>query len=486
MIKSTSIISVFFVVFLFSPYVLLMTRFPDLALPESAELIWALENSFIQAFLSASLTLILALLFVPGFSFLANRISSRVLDFLILMPTFLPALFTILVVMATLRPFPTGLIGVVFIHIFLNTGFATILVMQIIYRKLIPLLEVAAVEGARPWFFFRNIFGYIYRDLLGIFIFLFILCFANFSVPFVAGGGKGTTIEILIYEKIRVSGQWGQALFLALFQLLVLAIFSFFNPSFTNKASGRSHHVFLLPSRFSAAALVIFSGAPMTVFMLKSLSAWEQVFLVPGLWEIAMGTVSISLMFSLAVGCVTLALLMLTAYLDGDAWIHRLLLSVVSPSTALVGFSLLFFLPDHEPWNSLKWIFGFVYLVFTGLYRWGWRQALTDLERQIVVAQSLGASRWIIFSKIKMPQLIFPASQIAGIASLWAIGDFALGKIIFGEDVTLSLLIQTLMSSYRSDAALALLSLLMFLGALSYLFFLGVGYVGRRTSEQEI
>lgn len=486
MSKSGISIAAFFIVFLFFPYALLLIKLPSVVLPESSEFIWALGNSGLQAFGAAFGTLLLALLFAPGFSFLANHFPSRILEFLILIPTLLPSLFIILVVISTLSPFPIGLIGVVFIHIVLNTGLATVLIMQIISRKLIPLLELSAVEGASRWKFLKASWGWIYKDIFGIFIFLFILCFANFSVPFVAGGGKATTLEILIYEKIKISGDWGQALSLAIIQLVILAGFSFFNPHFKAKLTHRSYRIALLPSLVSAIALLIFILSPLLIFLVNSISAWEQVFLIPGLWSLALDTISNTLLFSFCVGFLVLFLLLLSAFVEADSFIHRLLLSVLSPSTALVGFSLIFFLEDQEPWNSLKWIIGFTYLIFTGLYRWGWRQALTDLEQQIAVAKSLGASHNMIFLRIKMPQLILPACRIAGIASLWAIGDFALGKIIFGEDVTLALLIETLMASYRTEAALALMSLLMVLGALSYFFFWGVGYVGRRASEQEV
>lgn len=492
--KTSLLISCFFISFLFFPYFILGLELPRLVLPESGEFLWALKNSCLQAAASAFASLVLAFFFAMGFSYLVNFFSERryfnqavsFLEILILLPTFLPALFIILIAMAVVEPFPAGLIGVVFIHVLLSAGLATVLMMQIIYRKLIPLLELSAVEGASRWQFLRVSWGGIQKDIFAIFIFLFILSFANFSVPFVAGGGNSTTLEILIYEKIRISGDWGQALSLALIQLLILAGFSFFNPQLRPKISHRSQKIQILPSAFWALGLLIFSLSPVTIFLFKCLGAWENVFAIPGLWKEAQSTLGMSLLFSFASGFLILILLLLSAAVSAQSFIHRLMVSVVSPSTALVGFSLLFFISDQEPWISMKWIIGFTYLVFTTLYRWGWRQMLTDMNQQIAVAESLGASPWMIYQKIKLPQLVMPACQIAGIASLWAMGDFALGKIILAEDITLSLLIQTLMASYRTEAALALMSLLMLLGIFSYLIFVGVGYVGRRWSEQEL
>lgn len=494
MSKASNLIALFFICFLFFPYLLLGIHLPQFSLPEWGEVLWAIKNAGLQAGISALLTLLLALFFSLGFCYWVNLLSGKkslrklipALELIVLLPTFLPALFIILIVMATVSPFPIGSIGVIFIHILLNTGLATLLISQIIYRKLIPLLELAAIEGASRGKFIKNSFGWIWKDLFAVLIFLFILVFANFSVPFVAGGGKATTLEILIYEKIRISGDWGQALSLAFIQLILLAGFSLFNPQFKSPLSSRSEQVHLLQSPFAAICLLIFSLAPIFIFIFQSIGAWEKVFNIPGLWQAAQSTLMMSVLFSLSVGFLVLIFLVITAYLDIRSFLHRLLISIISPSTALVGFSLLFFISDQEPWISMKWILGFTYLIFTTLYRWGWRQALTDLDQQILVAQSLGASPFLIYTRIKLPQLIMPACQIAGIASLWAIGDFALGKILLAEDITLSLLIQTLMSSYRTEAALALMNLLMLLGVFSYLIFLGVGYVGRRTSTQDI
>lgn len=486
--SSRRVILVVFFVFLFFPYLLLTIHLPSISAPDLSEIWWAFKNSFVQAFLGALVTLLLAIYFLRGYTYLSNLCGRYVwlLNLAVLLPTLLPALFIILIIMATLNPFPVGIIAMTIIYCVLNVGLATLLLMNVVDRKLRPLLELSAIEGATVFQFLRASWGWIRRDILGIFVFLFILNFANFSVPFVAGGGQMTTLEILIYEKIRISGQWGEALFLALFQLLVLAGFSFLQPEFKPKLTGRSENIFLLPSRFSAFLFLLFVFSPFVIFLVKSFSAWEQVFMIPQLWQQAQETLLTSLMLSLGVGFVTLFLLLLTVYVDSRSKLHRLLNSIVAPSTALVGFAMLFFLADREPWNSLKWILGFSYLIFTTLYRWGWNQNLTDLNQQISVAESLGASKNMIFLKIQLPQLIKPACQIAGIASLWAIGDFALGKMVLGEDVTLALLIETLMTSYRTEAALALMNLLCVMGFLSYFFFIGVGYVGRRASEKDI
>jgi thiamine transport system permease protein len=51
--------------------------------------------------------------------------------------------------------------------------------------------------------------------------------FGSFSVPLVVGGARGTTVEVLIYEKIRLSGHWSEAIILALLQSVFIFTLAF-------------------------------------------------------------------------------------------------------------------------------------------------------------------------------------------------------------------------------------------------------------------
>jgi ABC-type Fe3+ transport system permease subunit len=110
--KTSLLISCFFISFLFFPYFILGLELPRLVLPESGEFLWALKNSCLQAAASAFASLVLAFFFAMGFSYLVNFFSERryfnqavsFLEILILLPTFLPALFIILIAMAVVEP----------------------------------------------------------------------------------------------------------------------------------------------------------------------------------------------------------------------------------------------------------------------------------------------------------------------------------------------------------------------------------------------
>ncbi len=478
----------FFILFLFAPYAALVWKVNLVSQLDWPELWWALKNSIWQASWSALGSLLTGFFLCLGF-FRLQRAGvyrswmERPLAMLLLLPSFLPPLFILLVMLSLVNPFPIGLVGVIVIHVVMNAGLVALLLKSMIESKMKPLLEMAWLEGSTQSQFIRAASGMVARDLFGILLFVFVLCFCSFSIPLIAGGGRATTLEILIYEKIRISGAWGEGLTLSLIQMSLVMALSLIPFSARRNLFGRSGKVPLLGSEAGVFGLFLYCVGFITFFILESFAGWQQVLQIPGLWEQALETVPFSLFFGISVGLLTAGLLLLSAVLMPFPALHRLISGTVSPSTALLGFSLLLVFPQEEPWSWIQWIVGFTFLIFSTLYRWGWDQQVSGIIDQVQVAETLGASRVLIFREILWPQLLPPATLMASVASLWALGDFALGKILVGRDISLSLLIETLMSSYRLQAALALMGLLLFLGLICFLFFRGMAYVGRRALE---
>jgi thiamine transport system permease protein len=479
----------FFLLFLLFPYLFLVSKFGLVKSIDTAELWWALQNSFWQALWSSLGSLLFGFWLCLGFFLLQKKLNSwqrQIFEVLLILPSLLPPLFVLLITMNFIDPFPVGMLSVVLIHVLVNAGLVALLLKNLVDAKMRPLIEAAYVEGASRWLLLKSLVGMAKRDLMSILLFVFVLCFSSFSVPMVVGGGESTTLEILIYEKIRISGDWGQALSLSFIQLAVILLLSYLPFESRRKLFGRSEDLPLFRSRTGALALISYCCAPIIYFAVQAVIGWEQVQRIPGLWELAVEVLPLSLMFALGVGFLTAFLLLVSAWGAPSPLVGRLIRGVISPSTALLGFSLLFFFSNEEPWSKIKWTVGFTYLIFSTLYRWGWDQELSGLNDQIQVAETMGASRGLIFREIILPQMLKPLGQAAGIASLWALGDFALGKILLGRSVSLSLLIESLMSSYRLQSALSLTGVLICLGALCFLFFWGLAYVCRRALEQKI
>ena len=361
---------------------------------------------------------------------------------------------------------------------FVNSGVVGVFLARIFEQKIAGMAELCWTESASKLRFFTQALRVVRKDILSILFFVFVVSFCSFSVPLIVGGGKGTTLEVLIYEKVRISSDWGGALILSFLQSLILFLFSLVKLKPTLKNVGRTQKMQLLQSRSAVAILILFCLF-FCGFLIKGIFlGWSQFLQIPGLWQICVQALPVSFALSLLTGALVFIFLLLTAYGKNDL-LQRFLSGYVAPSTALIGFAFLLVPTTHEIFAYLKWISAFVILVFTGLYRMGWNQSLSALQKQLQMARSLGAEEWMIWKEITIPQVSSQAGLLAGIASLWAMGDFALSKMIFEQDLTLGMLAQSLMSSYRIEAALALSGLILAVGFLNFLLMAGLGRVTR-------
>lgn len=490
------IVFLFFFVFLLAPYVLLLGHWTQslssLQSLDWPELKWAINNSFVQSFFSSLLAFILGLFLFFGLGqcrvlWPENKKLLALIEFLVLAPSFLPALFLILVVMSFIQPFPIGLIGVFLLHALMNAGLVAVMLDQLYQEKIEGLAQVATIFGARKLFFIKKIYSLIVKDLVAIFIFIFVLCFSSFSVPMIAGGGNATTLEILIYEKIRFSGEWGAAVLLSLLQLALIFLFTL-NPLKTQapRLERLQSQLVFFHGPFSFLILIsycfLFSG----YFVYQSISGFEQLMNISGLMTEALSLIPSSLFLALSVGFVVLGLLLLSVWSAPNFKLQKWISGMAAPSTSLLGLALLLMPFPFAIDPMIKWTFGFAYLIFSTVYRWGWQQSLSRIQSQIQIAELMGADSFLIYKKIIFPQMLKPACRLAGIASFWAVGDFALGKLLLPQDVTLSLLIESLLSSYRLNAAMALMSLLLILGVCCYLFFWSLQYVYLKARNSDV
>ncbi len=473
----------FFFLLISIPYIILVSKIGQISLPETEELTWALENSVLQAFGSTLVALVLGFLMALGLGKLDQRLpktSASLLSYAVLLPSLLPPIFILLVVLSSIQPMPRGILGVSLVQGIMNAGLVAIIVKGKIQDRLLTLSEVSLVFGASFLQFWKAAVRAIGRDLIAISFFVFVVSFSSFSIPMIIGGGRGTTLEILIYEKIRISGDWGQALGLSLAQSLILFLFAFLPRSRPTGESSRATGNHLLFSTTGAVVALSYAGFFLFYIVLGWLTGWEKVAQVEGLLTEVISLLPLSFVLSFTIGLGVLILLLLTALLQPNLTLHRILIGFVAPSTALAGFAFLFLGSNQGQWVYPKYCFCFVSLMFTGLYRMGWDQDLLGLQKQIETAVVLGANRLQIFLEISLPQLAGRAAQTASIASLWALGDFALARILIGRDVTIAMISETLMSSYRVEAGLAITSLIIAIGLAQYFIFQGVAYVCRR------
>ncbi|WP_246845302.1 ABC transporter permease subunit [Bdellovibrio sp. NC01] len=471
------------VLFLVFPFLFLLTQFRFGGRTDWAELAWAFKNSFLQAFFSAVFALIFGFWSALGLLTFTNhrRHYRMVLEILCLLPNFLPPIFILLATLNVVDPFPMGITGIVFIHTLMNFGLAAVLLAGLIENKVGGVIELAYVEGSSRFnFLTKGLIPMLKKDLWLLWLFIFVVCFGSFSVPLIVGGGKGTTVEVLIYEKIRLSSDWSNAVFLAFLQSIFIFALSWIAGK--GQGSHRSRLANLNLVRMPTGILVIggisllylagyvqglFAGVKMLSTFYEAQSAIVWNFL---------GSLSVGL----SVGVFCYVGLMVIAFCWPKAWFEKFLNGYVAPSTSLACFALLIFGPNEGINPFIKIPLALTLLSLNSLFRMGWDGELHSLHSQMTVARCMGASSKQIFWEILFPQLSSRAGVLAGIASIWACGDFAVSRILAHRDLSIAMMTETLMSSYRLNQATVLSLLIVVAGLICFAICVGGSRVLRR------
>jgi thiamine transport system permease protein len=436
----------------------------------------------VQAALSAGASLALGLLGAFGLqAVLLSRgpVVARWCEALVLLPNAVPVL---LVIIAALKLFPwaRGLPGIVLVHTVLNAGLIAVAAVRLFRAKISGLAELAWIEGSSRWRFFRRgVLPLLWMDFQLLFLFVFAVCFSSFAVPLVLGGSRATTTEVLIFQKIRIEGDWLGALALSSVQMLVLFVMTMVlrreNPTaMVGRATrapllswGPGLIAILLPTLLLIVGMTEGLGAGLRQIRNMEFLGRELPSLIARSFVVGVGS---------GLACAT-ALLML-AFLAPQGWLRRFLIGYVAPSSVLTGFALLILWRDPSQAAAMvRMIVGITIVAVPSFYRLQWDATLQGLEGQRQVARTLGASDGLIFARVIFPQVIRAALAIGGLAAFWAWGDFALSSVVASRAITLAMLAHSLMESYRLDAATVLVWLVVLGGAVTFFVFVGVGNV---------
>jgi thiamine transport system permease protein len=121
-----------------------------------------------------------------------------------------------------------GLSGIVLTHAFFNMPFAVRVLVGAWGAVPSESWRLAAMLGMRGGAVFRLIeWPLLARHLPGLFVLIFLLCASSFAIVLTLGGGPGaTTLEVAIYQAIRVDFDVGRAVFLSLLQIALCASLS--------------------------------------------------------------------------------------------------------------------------------------------------------------------------------------------------------------------------------------------------------------------
>ncbi len=470
--------------FLLSPCLVLLALTTNWGMPNFKELFWALSNSVVQSFFSALITLAIGFVVALGHLRIpANRfIVKSIFETLCLITQFIPVVVSLVGILNLIQPFPMGIPGVVVVHSFINFGLAAILLSQIMRNTWSETSDVSRTLGVGRFLYWRKIgIPQIKREIALLFLYLFSMFFTSFSIPLVVGGGRGTTLEILIYEKMRLSLDWSAAVILAWVQIIFIFGLSFLAIKHKREANkrdadltwlGSSSGIFVLLFIMTGLFVGYSSGLADGWVQRQELLTFGNDFLFGFINSLVLGLITYIFVIGLMKAIALLGIM--------PEWLDKFLNGYLAPSTSLTCFAFLVVMPAEQYWSYIKIPLAFTLLTFPGIYRMGFGERVKELKGQLEHAAVLGAPLYLTFKNVTWPQLKQQARFLAALVSTWACGDFAVSRILSTKDFTLGLMVQTLLSTYRMSLA-SIVSVLLLLACLTcFLIIMGWDYVDRR------
>lgn len=458
-------------IFLLFPFLSLIFFIGQLGLPPFEQILKAVEHSLLQAVPSAILSVVIGFFGAMGLAYWKRH--ERIIKIFFLLPNFIPVLFVMISVFLLIRPFPFGIPGIILVNTVINAGLCAVIIHSLMEEKIGGWSELALVEGASRWQFLKAIYQYLLRDLLWVGLFVFCVCFSSLNVPLLAGRFDVASLEVLIYESISLGESWNFILGLSVLQTSILFLMGmcFVLPQSENKNSHRN--LSLLQWKWGVVPILVISTiilfevllyAPVGYQQLEAIQ-WSTLNPFPPLVE--------SLIIGSAVGCMVFVLSCLICYSLPYSRFEKFLSAYMAPSTAVVAFS--FYILDFESSRTLV-VLALTLLFLPLVFRLNVSNHFRGIVGQIEVARVLGASSREIFWNISLPKCSKAIGLSAGLASFWAIGDFAVSGLLLGSP-TLATIGKKLMESYRVEAASLFVVTLLVVGAILLSIFWSIGNV---------
>ncbi len=482
------LIKIFLVLILLLPYLIVffgsINHFESLTLPHFPLIVF--YRNFVQAFWSALTCLFIGIFGALGLIKYKNK---PFLEIFILLPSFFPSLFVIFSILTvfSLLPFdfPYGLSGIVIAHVVIYSGLVSIMLARTFKESCGSQIILARIFGhSQKDIIFHVLLPNIKRDLFTIFLTLFCFCLGSFSIPLLLGGGKWVTTEMAIYELIRFEGNLTSAALLSFYQIFILLFFIYFIPCIKEKKPTWDYQN--IGSKWLICLPVIITFVLLSSCFVDLIAGWSSFIVILSNPLLLLKSFGGTLFISFLTGCVILFFLSLIAFVGPSAFLDKFYLLFMMPSTAVMGFSLLF-LSYYWQWElrslvqaSFLTSLGLSLLFLGGLYRWKWSGEIFRLASQRQLARLMGHGSWSIFLHVTWPQSKSLAFHLAGLAAFWAAGDFALSLMIFKDSSsTLGLLLNSMISSYRFTGAAWVLLFMLLSGFLMWFCFFIVNKVKR-------
>ncbi len=396
-----------------------------------------------------------------------------------------------------------GLFGILLAHVYLNASFASRALLHSFESIPVEKYKLAKSLGfgivRRFWIVEFPAIG---ATMMGIGATIFLLCFSSFAIVLVLGGSpQYNTLEVAIYEALRLEFDIPKALHLALLQLTLSGVFvllaSFVKHNTQNLTTKQeiSWREPIMIRLFQAGIILgfaLFFISPLVAIMIDGLGAnFAKIFSDEKF--IRSFVTSLSLAFVSACGAIMIALLFAHFKAQTASRWRAIMIGFVGniylaiPSMVL---GLGFFLLAKDSGLS-QTLVAFIALVVANILL-SLPFALSILSplmqksatRYNKLCASLGIKGWKRFREIELPYLKSSLAYVFALAFCFSLGDLGVIALFGNESVsTLPWYLYGLLGSYQSSdgAGVALIMLVLVLGV-----FVGVPRVFGKTFQNEI
>lgn len=454
----------------------------------------------------AALSTILAVLAaVPVACALARRTSFRGRGLIVQMfavPLLLPALVGVLALVTlygqqgwmaqlvraaggTMPPL-YGIGGILLAHVFFNLPLAVRLLLRPLEAIPAESWRLAAQLGFSPWQIWRWIeVPVLRRSLPSVAALIFLLCVGSFTIVLALGGGpRATTLEVALYEALRLDFDPRRAALLALLQsllcLLVGALVLRLTPPTLPFSLGPNRPVARPDTALWSLRLLdgatlglatLFVGLPLLGLLIAGLRGpIGRVLTDPALWH-ALGN-SLLLIVLAAPSAVGLALLLLLGARQRPDRLQRLAAGLGNLPLALppivigTGWFILVRPPVFDPWVATLLTAALAALMALPYAVRALGPAVSEAAaRHDRLCSALGLKGWRRFWLVDLPVLRSPLATAFALAAALTLGDFG-AVALFGaaETAALPMLLFSRMGSYRFDEAAVIALFLLLVG----------------------
>jgi thiamine transport system permease protein len=420
---------------------------------------WSLKNSLIQGFGTVVICTLLGTYLSFGYLYFSSR-AQGFLKLLCQLSFVLPSIFSILICLNLINPFPYGHLGVIFVFTIVHLGFSVVYISSSIVSKIKNLGLVSKTYNIKKRdFYMRIMLPLMYKDLVILGLIIFLSCISSLSVPLIVGGGQGTNLEVYIFEKIFIDQKWTEAIVLSLVQGFSLYIM-------TKYILNRSHSIIkqtsvfsseYLCSKLAAAGLVVY----LSVYILSYLIKTVDVILNTDLRNLFQEDFFIALQNSIFIFLsLSLMFLAFTFYMLLNLFNLKkvsILNLFLNPSTVLIGFGLYLLLPGNGyGFEMFRVNLGIALLFFAGVYKIYLAPVVDELGYQVINCRiyNVGVIEFVFC--IAWPQIRQQVIFSISILYLLSVSEFALLKATGAQVVTLGTLTESYLNSYRMQQAYAL------------------------------